>query len=173
MKPLRFVASISTLIVLLTGLVHAETTLKIATVNNADMAIMQQLSKQFEAQNPDIKLDWQVFSETEIRQYLAKTYLQEVGRAAGKGPSESPPPGADQFDIVTIGTYDVPIWIKWGWLIPLNNLPDSYDLEDVLQSVRNGLSHEGTLYALPFYGESSMTFYRKDLFQKAGIEMPA
>ena len=173
MKPLRFAASISATLVLLTGPVHAETTLNIATVNNADMTIMQELSKQFEEQNPDIKLDWQVFSENEIRQYLAKTYLEEVARSAKKGPSESPPPEAGQFDIVTIGTYDVPIWIKWGWLVPLESLPDSYDLGDVLQSVRDGLSDAGTLYALPFYGESSMTFYRTDLFEKAGIQMPA
>ncbi len=30
----------------------------------------------------------------------------------------------------------------------------------------------GKLYALPFYGESSFTFYRKDLFDKAGVTMP-
>jgi sorbitol/mannitol transport system substrate-binding protein len=41
-----------------------------------------------------------------------------------------------------------------------------------LEPVREGLSHEGKLYALPFYAESSMTFYRTDLFEKAGIRMP-
>jgi sorbitol/mannitol transport system substrate-binding protein len=172
-KPLRFATSISAALVLLAGPVQAETTLSIATVNNTDMAIMQELSTQFEEQHPDIKLDWQVFSENELRQYLAKSYLQEIARGAGKGSSETPPPGVEEFDIVTIGTYDVPIWSKWGWLTPLESLPESYDLDDVLQSVRDGLSDAGTLYALPFYGESSMTFYRTDLFEKAGIEMPA
>jgi sorbitol/mannitol transport system substrate-binding protein len=172
-KPFRFAVCISATLVLLTGPVQAETTLTIATVNNADMAIMQQLSTRFEEQNPDIKLDWQVFSENELRQSLAKSYLKQVGQSAEQRPSESPPPGEGQFDIVTIGTYDVPIWIKWGWLVPLKELPDSYDVEDLLESIREGLSGDGTLYALPFYGESSMTFYRTDLFQKAGIEMPA
>jgi sorbitol/mannitol transport system substrate-binding protein len=171
-KPLRFATSISAALVLLAGPVQAETTLSIATVNNTDMAIMQELSTQFEEQHPDIKLDWQVFSENELRQYLAKSYLQEIARGAGKGSSETPPPGVEEFDIVTIGTYDVPIWSKWGWLTPLESLPESYDLDDVLQSVRDGLSDAGTLYALPFYGESSMTFYRTDLFEKAGLSMP-
>jgi sorbitol/mannitol transport system substrate-binding protein len=34
------------------------------------------------------------------------------------------------------------------------------------------LSHDGTLYAAPFYGESSMIMYRTDLMEKAGLEMP-
>ena len=37
---------------------------------------------------------------------------------------------------------------------------------------RGGLSHDGTLYAAPFYGESSMIMYRTDLMEKAGLEMP-
>ncbi|MEZ5583752.1 MAG: extracellular solute-binding protein [Candidatus Competibacteraceae bacterium] len=174
MKPLRFTVCISATLALLIGPVQAETTLTIATVNNADMAIMQQLSTRFfEEQYPDIKLDWRVFSENEIRQSLAKSYLKQVGQSAKQRLSESPPPGEGQFDIVTIGTYDVPIWIRWGWLVPLVNLPDSYDEADVLESIHKGLAKEGTLYALPFYGESSMTFYRTDLIQKAGIDMPA
>ncbi len=51
-------------------------------------------------------------------------------------------------------------------------MPADYDLNDVLKPVRDGLSHDGKLYALPFYAESSMTFYRKDLFDKAGLKMP-
>jgi sorbitol/mannitol transport system permease protein len=42
----------------------------------------------------------------------------------------------------------------------------------VLKPVREGLSYNNELYALPFYAESSMTYYRKDLVQKAGMTMP-
>ena len=42
----------------------------------------------------------------------------------------------------------------------------------MLKPVREGLSYDGKLYALPFYAESSMLFYRKDLFEKAGIKVP-
>ncbi|MCB1972617.1 MAG: extracellular solute-binding protein, partial [Geminicoccaceae bacterium] len=44
--------------------------------------------------------------------------------------------------------------------------------DDIFDSVRNGLSNDGKLFAVPFYAESSFTFYRKDLFDAAGIEMP-
>ena len=157
---------------ILAATVQAETQLNIATVNNAEMAAMQQLSSQFEEQNPDITLDWRVFSENEIRQYLARSYLRQVGGTAGSSPAEGIPPEVREFDIVTLGSYDVPIWAKWGWLTPLAELPEGYDMDDVLLPVREGLSQNGILYALPFYGESSMTFYRTDLFEKAGISMP-
>jgi ABC-type glycerol-3-phosphate transport system substrate-binding protein len=32
-----------------------------------------------------------------------------------------------------------------------------------LPAMAGGLSHDGTLYAAPFYGESSMVMYRTDL----------
>ena len=77
-----------------------------------------------------------------------------------------------QFDIITIGSYETPIWGKQGWLVPLDDLGDDYDYADMIPSVKNGLSYDGKLYAVPFYAESSFTFYRKDLFEAAGITMP-
>lgn len=134
-----------------------KTKLTIGTVNNSDMLIMQRLSTQFEQQHPHISLEWRVLDENTLRQRL----LGDLAVSDG------------QFDIMTIGAYEAPIWAQRGWLTPIENLPASYDLDDVLQSVRNSLSYQDTLYAIPFYAESSMTFYRSDLFKKAGISMPA
>jgi hypothetical protein len=74
--------------------------------------------------------------------------------------------------VITIGTYEVPIWAKQGWLVPLDDLGAEYDVDDLLPPIRAGLSYEDKLYAAPFYGESSMIMYRTDLFQAAGITMP-
>jgi sorbitol/mannitol transport system substrate-binding protein len=41
-----------------------------------------------------------------------------------------------------------------------------------MKPVRDGLSVDGKLYALPFYAESSMTYYRKDLFEQKKLTMP-
>ena len=73
---------------------------------------------------------------------------------------------------MTIGTYEVPIWAKQGWLVGLNDLPASYDVDDLLPAIRGGLTVDGKLYAAPFYGESSMVMYRTDLMKKANMEMP-
>jgi sorbitol/mannitol transport system substrate-binding protein len=138
-------------------LATAQTQVTIATVNNGDMIIMQRLSREFEKQNPDIKLNWVILEENILR---ARATTDIASRGS-------------QFDILTIGTYETPIWGKRGWLTRLDaDLPAGYDLEDVLKPVRDGLSYQGRLYALPFYGESSFTFYRKDLFAAAGLKMP-
>jgi sorbitol/mannitol transport system substrate-binding protein len=134
----------------------AETTLTVATVNNNDMIVMQKLSKDFEQKNPDIKLNWVVLEENALRQKITTDIATQGG----------------QYDIMTIGMFETPLWGKKGWLKEFNDVPADYKLDDVLKSVREGLSFDGKLYALPFYAESQMTFYRKDLFDKAGITMP-
>jgi sorbitol/mannitol transport system substrate-binding protein len=80
--------------------------------------------------------------------------------------------GSGQFDLVFIGLYETPIFAKRGWLKEVANLSPEYDLEDVFKSIRDGLSYQGKLYALPFYGESSMLMYRKDLLEAKGLTMP-
>jgi ABC-type glycerol-3-phosphate transport system substrate-binding protein len=139
------------------GKALAQTTLTIATVNNGDMVVMQRLSPRFEQQHPDIRLRWVVLEENVLRQRLTTDIATKAG----------------QFDILTIGNYEVPIWAKQGWLSVLENLPAEYDVNDILAPVRAGISHDGKLYALPFYAESAMTYYRTDLLQKAGVQMPA
>jgi sorbitol/mannitol transport system substrate-binding protein len=140
---------------LLAGMASAET-LTIATVNNGDMVRMQKLTDDFKSKNPDIDLQWVTLEENVLRQKVTTDIATKGG----------------QYDIVTIGTYEVPIWAKQGWLLPLDNLGSSYDVDDLLPAIRSGLTEDGKLYAAPFYGESSMVMYRKDLFDKAGLKMP-
>lgn len=143
------------LLALTTSGVQAQTKLTIATVNNGDMIRMQKLSDDFTAKNPDIQLDWVTLEENVLRQRVTTDIATKGG----------------QYDVMTIGTYEVPIWAKQGWLVPLT-FDASYDVDDLLPPIRDGLSVDGKLYAAPFYGESSMVMYRKDLFEKAGLTMP-
>ncbi|GGK35078.1 maltose ABC transporter substrate-binding protein [Deinococcus malanensis] len=143
---------------------HAASTITIATVNNPDMVTMQRLTPEFNKKYPDINVRWVVLPENELRQKVTLDVASNAG----------------SYDIATVGTYEVPIWAKNGWLKPLNplfsknaSITRAYDLNDVLEPVRKGLSYQGQLYALPFYAESSMTYYNKDLFRKAKLTMPA
>jgi sorbitol/mannitol transport system substrate-binding protein len=138
------------------GQAAAETKLTIATVNNGDMIRMQGLTEDFTAKNPDITVEWVTLEENVLRQRVTTDIATKGG----------------QFDVLTIGTYEVPIWAAKGWLVPLDNLGADYDVDDLLPAIRAGLSVDGKLYAAPFYGESSMVMYRKDLFEKAGLAMP-
>jgi sorbitol/mannitol transport system substrate-binding protein len=130
-------------------------TITIATVNNGDMIRMQGYTDQFTAQT-GINVEWVTLEENVLRQRVTTDITTNGG----------------QFDIMTIGMYEAPIWGSNDWLVPLDDLSAEYDVDDILPAMRAGLSYEGTLYAAPFYGESSMVMYRTDLMEAAGLEMP-
>jgi sorbitol/mannitol transport system substrate-binding protein len=146
------------LLILFTGVsvLAQQKTVTIATVNNPAMIELKKLSTKFEADNPDIKLNWVVVEENILRQRVTT----DVSTGSG------------QFDLVFIGLYETPIFAKRGWLKEISNIPADYDIDDVFKSIRDGLSDQGKLYALPFYGESSMLMYRKDLLDEKGLKMP-
>jgi sorbitol/mannitol transport system substrate-binding protein len=139
------------------------TTLTIATVNNPDMVVMQSLTPTF-TKKYGINVKYVTLPENTLRQKVTSDVAT----------------GGGQFDIATVGTYDVPIWAKNKWLVNLQPYfsklspaaATAYDLKDVIPKVRLGLSYNNSLYALPFYGESSMTYYNKKLFAGAGLKMP-
>ena len=151
----KLLGSTSVALLAMIGIAHAETTLTIATVNNPDMVVMQKYAPEYEKE-AGIKLNWLVLDENTLRQRVTTDIATKGG----------------QFDIVTIGLYETPIWGKQGWLVPFDDLPASYDANDILPTVKDALSYQGHLYSVPFYAESAMTFYRKDLFQEAGLTMP-
>ncbi len=154
---MRLLPLLSSVLVLALGsTAYAQTTLTIATVNNGDMVRMQGLTDDFTAKNPDIQLQWVTLEENILRERVTTDIATKGG----------------QFDMMTIGTYEVPIWAKNGWLLPLDNLGADYDVDDLLPAIRGGLSADGKLYAAPFYGESSFIMYRTDLVEKAGLTMP-
>jgi sorbitol/mannitol transport system substrate-binding protein len=128
----------------------------VATVNNDDMVTLKSLSGEFERTHPDIRLKWVVLEENVLRQRVTTDVATR----------------SSIFDVVTTSSYEVPIWSKAGWLRPLSFGPD-YAVDDMIRPIRDALSYQGKLYAGAFYGESTMTYYRKDLFRKAGLTMPA
>ena len=128
----------------------AETELTIATVNNPDMVVMQKYSAEYEKAS-GVKLKWLVLDENTLRQRVTTDIATKGG----------------QFDIITIGLYETPIWGKAGWLLPFENMSEAYDAGDILPTVKDALSYEGKMYSVPFYAESAFTFYRKDLYPRS------
>ena len=127
------------------------TELTIAIVNNGHMINMQKVAEAYTA-DTGVTLNWVSLEEGVLREQVTSD------TATGGG----------QYDIINIGMQEAPIWGAAGWIEPLE-FGAEYDVDDMLPAMRNGLSHEGTLYAAPFYGESSMVMYRKDLTEAAGI----
>ncbi|MDP2740827.1 MAG: extracellular solute-binding protein, partial [Pseudorhodobacter sp.] len=71
-------------------------TITVATVNNGDMIRMQGLMADFNAKHPDITVEWVTLEENVLRQKVTTDIATKGG----------------QFDVLTIGTYEVPIWGK-------------------------------------------------------------
>ena len=139
------------LTMLTTGAMAADTTLTIAIVNNGHMINMQKVAEAY-TEKTGVKLNWVSLEEGVLREQVTSD------TATGGG----------QYDVINIGMQEAPIWGAAGWIEPLN-FGKSYDIDDMLPAIRNGLSYEGQLYAAPFYGESSMVMYRKDLTDAAGV----
>ena len=129
-------------------------------VGNPQMVDIQKLTKDSFTKDTGIKVNYTVLPENELRDKVT----QDVATGAG------------QYDVATVGAYEVPIWAKNGWLNPLDKYADesSFDKSDLLEPITKSLSGEdGKLYSLPFYGESSFLMYRKDIMKKKNIDVPA
>ena len=108
------------------------TTLTIATVNNGDMVLMQRLASEFERAHPEIHIDWVMLEENILREKTTTDAATHGG----------------QYDVVTIGPLEAPVWGRRGWLLPLQDkLSPSYDLNDLLKPIRDGASDHGKLFA--------------------------
>jgi sorbitol/mannitol transport system substrate-binding protein len=129
-------------------------------VGNPQMEDIQKLTADNFTKQTGITVKYTILPENELRDKVT----QDVATQGG------------QYDVVTIGAYETPIWAKNGWLHDLSQYADqdsSYDKSDLLEPMVKSLSGEdGKLYAAPFYGESSFLMYNKDMFAAKGLTMP-
>jgi sorbitol/mannitol transport system substrate-binding protein len=114
----------------------------------------------FEKEYPGIKVKFATYTEGDLRAAIEKDVSTH----------------SNAFNVIMIGPYETPLFAKDNWLDNLSTQfiasDPGYDSADLLPSIAKALSYNGDLYAVPFYGESSMLYYRKDMFQAAGLTMP-
>jgi sorbitol/mannitol transport system substrate-binding protein len=142
-----------------TGAGGGAVTLKVATVNNGQMKDMEKLKSEYEKANPGVTVNFQVMEEGDLRAAVTADVAS----------------GAGQYDIVTIGAYETPQWGSNGWLVDLTpelQSDASYDVGDLLPPVRDVNTFDNKLFAVPFYGESSILMYNKEVMDKAGVTIP-
>src|SRR6202522_2668584 len=138
-------------------------TITVAVVSNPLITgqMIPLTTSNFEKQYPGIKVKFATYTEGDLRAAIEKDVATH----------------SNAFNVIMIGPYEAPLFAKNGWLTNLTstyiNSDAAYDASDLLPPVAKALSYNGSLYAVPFYGESSMLYYRKDLFKAAGITMPA
>jgi sorbitol/mannitol transport system substrate-binding protein len=138
-------------------------TITVAVVSNPLITgqMIPLTTSNFEKRYPGIKVKYATYTEGDLRAAIQKDVSTH----------------SNSFNVIMIGPYEAPLFAKDGWLTNLSTQyiakDPSYDASDLLPPIAKSLSYKGDLYAVPFYGESSMLYYRKDLFAKAGLTMPA
>jgi sorbitol/mannitol transport system substrate-binding protein len=134
--------------------------ISVAIVDNPQMKDIASLTPSLFTAKTGIKVNYTVLDEGTLRQVTTRDVAA----------------GGRQFDVAMIGMFEAPQFGQNGSLVDLTpeaKADKSYQFDDIIPSVRNGLSADGKLYAAPFYAESSFLMYRKDVLKKAGVEMPA
>jgi sorbitol/mannitol transport system substrate-binding protein len=97
--------------------------------------------------------------ENEVRAKIAQDFTQQAG----------------SYDVATISNYEVPIFDGQDWLTSLTPYieedPD-FKVDDIFPAMIDSLTGEdGEVYGMPFYGESSFLMYRKDVAEKANVQI--
>ena len=129
-------------------------------VNNPQMEDLQALTEENFTAETGIEVNFTVLPENDVRDTIQTDFTSQAG----------------QYDVATISNYEVPFFSTNGWLANLDSYVEEdaeFDQADVLEPIAAGLTGEdGSLYAEPFYGESSFLMYRTDVFQEMGLTMP-
>ncbi len=119
---------------------------------------LQLLVDEFEAQNPDIRLDI-------VRGPNAADSVEDLYTASfllGDSP----------YDLVYADIVWIPKFAAAGWLIDLSDRVNEADLSQFLDADVEAGQVEGGFYRMPFRSDVGMLYYRTDLLSKAGLEPP-
>lgn len=80
------------------------------------------------------------------------------------------------YDIIETYGFVIPGFAEDGKLLPLNDLfdkyADDYGLNEISESMREGMSYKGELYAIPMQAQMFVMAYRADIFDELGLEAP-
>ena len=135
--------------------------INVLMVNNPQMEDLQSLTADSFTADTGITVNYTVLPENEVRDRISQEFSSQAG----------------QYDVASISNYEVPFFSTNGWLTPLDDFieaDEEFDQADILEPIASGLTGEdGSVYAEPFYGESSFLMYRTDVFDELGLEMPA
>jgi polyol transport system substrate-binding protein len=138
----------------------ADNTITALMVGNPQMVDIQRLTAENFTKQTGITVKFTILAENQLRDRIN----QDVSGQGG------------QYDVATVGAYEVPIWAKNGWLRELSTRAQAdagYDVNDLLKPmVQSVTGDDGNMYAAPFYGESSFLMYNKELFAAKGLTMP-
>ncbi|MFT4082787.1 MAG: sugar ABC transporter substrate-binding protein [Nocardioides sp.] len=134
-------------------------TITVLMVNNPQMLELQKLTAAHFTKETGIHVRYVVKVEQDMRDTASTEFANQSG----------------VYDVATLSNFEIPYYAKAGWVADMDSIAQdpSFDQSDIFPSMTKALSYDGKLYGEPFYGESSFLMYRKDVFKKLGITVPA
>lgn len=157
-KRALIIVCLSVLPLLIGNIVYAQTpvTIRFATyglLEKATESYFRNVVTAFERENPDIKVEILSFPYLDLKQQVL------IRCTAGDAP-----------DIVHGETAALSTYINSGFLAPLDNLLSEDYIKDIYPAVRESVSSEGKMYAVPWNCSPYVLVYNKELFRKAGLD---
>ncbi len=122
--------------------------------------VMRKQIERYMAENPNVEVKIQEMPWSSTQQHD-----MYVTWAAG---------GLPVPDIYRIDIVWPPEFAAAGWILPLDEYIQKYNvnMDDYLPGPINGVTVNGKIYAMPFFTDAGLLYYRKDLLEKYGFEPP-
>ncbi len=141
------------------GTSAGERSITVLMVNNTQMLELQELTAEHFTKETGIEVNFVVKVEQDMRDTASTEFANQSGI----------------YDVATLSNFEIPYYAEAGWISDMESIANDpeFDQDDILPPMTEALSANGKVYGQPFYGESSFLMYRKDLFEKHGIDMPA
>lgn len=123
-----------------------------------DPALLRRLIETFEARNPDIRVkDETLPASTDEQHQFYVINLEGKSR---------------DFDVLSMDVIWVPEFAKTGWLRDLSHLLPEGERDEFFPGPMQAVTYRGALYAVPWYIDAGLLYYRKDLLDKYGLKPP-
>ncbi|MGE5301044.1 MAG: ABC transporter substrate-binding protein [Acidobacteriota bacterium] len=123
-----------------------------------DPQLFKELLRIFERENPGIRVKEETLPSSTDEQH--QFYVINLG---GK---------SSDFDVIGLDVIWVQEFARAGWLRDISNLVSEKEKEDFFPGPIEAVTYRGRVYAVPWYIDAGVLYYRKDLLGKYGFQPP-
>ncbi|CUQ67713.1 ABC transporter substrate-binding protein [Candidatus Nitrospira inopinata] len=125
---------------------------------SGDERTLSGLLREFERRHPGVTVREEVLPSSSDQQHQYYTMSLDGGRAP--------------FDVLSLDVIWVQEFAKAGWIAPLDDLPPTIRREDFFPGPIEAATRDGGLYAVPWYIDAGVLYYRKDLLERYALDPP-
>lgn len=123
-----------------------------------DYEQFKRLLRKFEKENPGIRVTDRTLPSSTDEQHQFYVINLDAGSA--------------DFDVLGMDVIWVPEFAMAGWLRDISGILPASELRDIFPGPLEAVTYMGRLYAVPWYIDAGILYYRKDLLDKVNAKPP-